>query len=241
MRSVRLVESVSSRGGRRFEPVEERHLHGLASRVATSMPGPAGDVMLVAEMHSPLGVPDFVALVGGQSWLDSRLSANVPPVLSAIDCTVLSALAAGRPLSVASLTRRLEWQLEQVERTVRRLQQLGAVVVSPSGAVRAAPGMRPAGSLYAIEAKVKNWQRAVIQGRGYRTWADNYVVVLGESGPKAAERARSAVIADGAGLYNESGWVVRPRKRVPSGPRRTLGFEYLFAALASDPSLGRDE
>jgi hypothetical protein len=205
------------------------------------MPGPAGDVILVTEMPSPLGMPDFVALVGGQNWLHLRASANIPPVLSEIDCAVLSALGTMRPLSISSLGRRIGWATDQVERTVSRLRRTGAAVLTKSGAVVAAPGMKPDGSLYAIEVKVKNWHRAVIQGRGYRTWADNYVMVLGEAGSKAAERARSEVTADGAGLYTEDGWVVRPRKRLPSPARRTMGFEHLYAALASDPTFGRSE
>lgn len=205
------------------------------------MTGPDSDAILVAEMSSPLGVPDFVALIGGEAWLSSRVHANVAPVLSEIDCTVLSALTATRPLSMSSLVRRLGWDTEQVERSVSRLIRSSAVITTRSGAIVCAGGLKPVGSLYAIEAKVKNWQRAIIQGRGYRTWADNYVLVLGNAGPMAAERARSAVLADRAGLYTENGWVVRPRKRLASVAKRMLGFEYLYAALSSDPSLGRDK
>lgn len=236
MRRVRLVDPTSSRGGRRFEAGAERRLYGLANHVAASLQGPKGHALLVAEMPSPLGVPDFVALVGGQCWLNAREAAGVPPVLSEIDCTVLSALSPVRPLSLATLARRLGWDIEQVDRSVGRLLRSGAAVSTSSRTVSCAPGMKPVGSLFAIEAKVKNWQRAVIQGRGYRTWADNYVMILGDTGPKAAERARSAVAADGAGLYTAVGWVVRPRKRSPSLARRTMGFEHLFAALASGPT-----
>ncbi len=241
LRSVRLIEPASSRGGRRFEAIEERDLHGFATDVAASMPGPIGDVLLVAEMPSPLGVPDFVALIGGQDWQAARASAGVPPVLSDIDCTVLSLLSPTRALSVVSLVRRTGWSVEHVERTVTRLRRVGAAMLTGSGAVLSAPGMKPSGSLFAIETKVKNWQRALIQGRGYRTWADNYVLILGNAGPKAAQRAVSEVTADGAGLYTEHGWLVRPRRRLPSAARRTLGFEFLYAAVASGPSLGASE
>jgi hypothetical protein len=54
-------------------------------------------------------------------------------------------------------------------------------------------------------------------------------------------RGRSEVGADGAGLFTGDGWIVRPRSRVPSVPKRLQGFEYAYAALASDPALGCDE
>jgi hypothetical protein len=238
VRGIQVVEPASSRGGRRFEAVLERDLHGLAHLVAASMPGPTGNVILIPEMPSPLGLPDFVALVGGQKWLASRASVQVPPVLSEIDCTVLSALSVRRPLSATSVGRRLGWATDQVTPVISRLTRIRAVTLTASGAAIADPALKPEGVLYAIETKVKDWRRAIIQGRGYRTWANNYVMVLGGVGDRAAERVRLEVGADGAGLYTEHGWVVKPRNRVPLSARRVQGFEYAYAALASGPTLG---
>lgn len=241
MRQVRFVEPSSSRGGRRFQPVSELDLHDLIESVAATLPGPDGNVVVVPEMPSPLGLPDFVALVGGSSWLHARMTAGVAPVLSQSDCTVLAAASPLRALSGESITRRLGWSSGELSTGLARLQRNGAVAVSSSGSVLSHPSLRPVGSLVAIEAKVKDWRRAVRQGRTYRTWANNYVVVLGDVGQLAEDRAVAGVLADGGGLFTRSGWMVRPRSRVPAAARRLQGFEYLYAALVSDPALGRLE
>lgn len=238
MRRVRLVDAASSRGGRRFEAVMERELYFHAEQVAASLPGPPGDVILIPEMPSPLGLPDFVALVGGEGWLVERSRLAVPPILSEIDATLLSALGERRLLSEESIASRLGWTPDQVGLSLSRLVRAGAAARSVRGSAVARAGMKPEGLLYAIEVKVKDWRRAQIQGRGYRTWANNYVVVLGGVGTKASTRAKAEHREDGAGLYTEDGWIVRPRKRTPSSARRAQGFEYVYAALASDPALG---
>jgi hypothetical protein len=236
-RVVRFVTSGASRGGRRFEPIDELHLHGLIESLATSLPAPGHDVLIVPEMPSPLGLPDFVVLVGGRTWLDSRMAAGVAAALSEIECTVLASLSARRYLSVESIARRIGWASNDVEEVLVRLSRTGAVVRTSTGAAGLEPALQPAGGLFAVEAKVKDWRRAVLQGRSYRTWADNYVVVLGGMGAAAEGRATESVRHDGAGLFTSDGWLVRPRSRRPTAARRLQGFEYLFAALASDPAL----
>jgi hypothetical protein len=91
--------------------------------------------------------------------------------------------------------------------------------------------------MFAVEAKVRDWHRAVLQGRSYRTWSDNYVVLLGGMGPVAEGRAKEHVQSDGAGLFTDAGWIVRPRSRRPTAARRLQGFEHLFSALVSSNPL----
>ncbi|MGL5816296.1 MAG: hypothetical protein ACRCYR_01930 [Phycicoccus sp.] len=198
---------------------------------------PRGDVILVPEMPSPLGLPDFLAAVSVEAWLARRDLVEIPPVLSEIDCSVLAVLNANRPLSVKSVGRRLGWTPAEAERVVDRLTRSRAVVTTAGGALLRVRAFDPKGSLIAVEAKLNGWQQAVRQGRGYRTWASNYVVVLGEVGEVARRRAAAEVITDGAGLFNGTGWVVRPAARQPSVARRILGLEHLYAAVASSPSL----
>src|SRR5690606_25201249 len=114
-----------------------------------------------------------------------------------------------------------------------RLLNAGAIEKTPGGALRVNPSLVPGGSMFALEVKVKAWQKAVLQGRAYRTWANNYVVVLGTVGPVADRRAADRIREDGAGLFSSSGWVVRPRARRPAPAKRLWGFEHLYAALAS--------
>lgn len=234
---MRLVNPTSSVSGRRFPPVAELSLHRQIDGVVRALPGPSGEVILIPEMPSPLGLPDFVALIGAEVWLDERRGNGVAPILSEADCFVLSKLSGRRALSSSSLAMRLGWSNDRVAPILTRLHRAGAVRTSRGGALLLAPGMQPHGTLIAIEAKVKDWNRAVRQGRSYRTWANNYVVLLGDVGHMAAERAREEVATDGAGLVVGSTWLVKPRSRVPSAVRRLLGYEYVLAALASQPAL----
>ena len=236
MTNVRMMLPATSLGGRRFEPSREADLHALVIAMAHGLPL-RGDVVLIPEMPSPLGLPDFLAAVGVDTWLTRRAHAGIPPLLSEIECSVLSALKASRPLGAESVAGRLGWTVAEVDRVVDRLARTGAVVVTPGGAFKRSRVFEPEGSLIAVEAKLEGWQRAVRQGRGYRTWASNYVVVLGEVGDVARLRATDEVSADGAGLFNGKGWIVRPTARQPSAARRFLGLEHLYAAIASGPPL----
>lgn len=233
MRSVTAVTPTSSLGGRRFEPQAELTLHELARTAAATLPGIADEVLLVPEMPSPLGLPDFIALSDGSSWLESRQAAGVQPILSESECSVLATLHPGQALSPATVARRSGWSLSDLDPVMTRLLNAGAIEKTPGGALRVNPLLVPGGSMFALEAKVKDWQKAVLQGRAYRTWANNYVVVLGTVGPVAERRAADRVREDGAGLFSSSGWVVRPRARRPAPAKRLWGFEHLYAALAS--------
>lgn len=240
-RRIRFIEPGSSVGGRRFEARRERELHSLATSVAETLPGPVGEVLLVPEMPSPLGMPDFVAVIGARDWLIRRAELAVPPILSEIDCQALSVLTEQRALSFRVVAARLGWEVGHLEPALARLERAGAVVRTESGAAVVVPGIRPTGRILAIETKVRDWKRALIQGRGYRTWANNYVIVLGDVGRAAVERAKSEIGADGAGLFTEAGWVVKPRSRNPAASRHIQGFEYVFAAIGSSPALVGDE
>lgn len=217
--------------------MDEVHLHQLVESVAVSLPGHANDVLVVPEMPSPLGMPDFVALIGGREWLDARMTASVPPILSEIDCAVLATLSPARSLSTESVARRIGWAPDEVKSVIARLVRVGAITLTASSAARLHPALRPSGSIVAVEAKLKDWRRAVLQGRSYRTWADNYVVVLGDVGATAKARAEKDVRMDRGGLFTDAGWVVRPRSRQPAAARRLQGFEYILAAVSSGPAL----
>lgn len=233
MRRVTVVPPTSSLGGRRFEPQAELTLHKLAETAAETISSVVDDVMLVPEMPSPLGLPDFVALSGGRSWLEDRQAAGIQPILSEAECAVLAVLHPGQALSRETVARRSSWSLDALDPVVARLSRSGAIELTPRGALRVNPLLVPKGSIFALEAKVKDWRKAVLQGRAYRSWANNYVVVLGEVGPLAEQRAVGRIRDDGAGLFTSSGWMVRPRVRQPAPGRRLLGFEYLYAALAT--------
>lgn len=235
-RSLTFVDSSRVRAGIQFRPNAERELYNLVEDALRTLPGPLGDVLVVQEMPGPIGVPDFTALLGGSNWIRTRQELAVPPILSRIDCSVISVLHNKRGLKTETVSRRLGWPLASVDNVIRRLVRIGAVESVPEGFI-SSPGLIPSGILIALEAKLRDWRRATMQGRNYRTWANNYVVVLGDVGPAAASRAQSLIGADRAGLYTVDGWQARPASRRPGAAYRLLGFEHLLSAIQSDPSL----
>lgn len=238
MHSVHIIKSEYSVGGRRFEPQAEQRIHELAEPAASTLPGVSGDVLLIPEMPSPLGIPDFVALVDGQEWLHNRATTGIPPILAKGDCVVLAALYTKKNLSVPTIAKKIGWEYLEVKSVLTRLERIEAVKSTSGGAYHINPALIPQGSLIALEAKVKDWSKAISQGRSYRTWANNYVVLLGEVGDTAAQRAKYSIAQDRAGLFSTSGWVVRPRTRTPDASKRFRGFEYLYAStVVSSPSL----
>ena len=234
---LRLIHNQISHAGHQFEPRGERALYELASPAALSLPGANKGVVLISEMPGPFGQPDFVALVGGGRWLERRIAAGIPPRLSEAECIVLSALYVERPLSQASLSRRVGWSADVIMPILKKLVSVGALKVTPAGSFLRVRDLEPSGILYALEAKLKSWQRAVLQGRAYRSWADNYVVLLGGVGAVARQRAAETIALDRAGLFVDFEWIVKPKVRKAHPAKRLWGFEHMYAAVvASDPS-----
>ena len=233
MRKVRIVQPCSLLAGRRFEPQAERSLHSLAEEVASTLPGISQEALLLPEMPSPLGLPDFVALIGGSEWIHARNDIDIPPITSENDCILLAALYIRKSLSISTISQKISWNLDDVRFSVERLCDIGAIYSTGRDAYRINAALVPDGSIFALEAKIKNWQKAIFQGRAYRTWADNYVILLGGVGDQAAQRAKERVESDKAGLFLSSGWLVRPHRRKPANSQRFRGFEYLYAAITS--------
>jgi hypothetical protein len=240
MSSLRVLESGTSRGGRRFEASHEKLLYPSAIEAARSLPGAAAGVLVVPELHSPLGVPDFVAFVGADAAIERRLAAGVPPIVGPTDLALMAVLHENRGLSVATVSREVRMSSANVEARLRRLARAGAVDELGSAWVRN-PALTPSGRVFAIEAKLKDWRKALQQSRGYRTWANNYVLVIGQIGPQATSDARGAVKADGGGLYIDGKWLAKPTSRAVSTLRQFEAFERLASALLPGPALAAAE
>lgn len=120
------------------------------------------------------------------------------------------------------------------EATAARLRNLlrsGAVLETASGRFTRNSALSPGGSLYAIEAKVRDWRKAVEQSRRYRVWTNNYVVALGPISDEAQRRAESEVALDAAGLVVDGKWVQKPSRKQVTPVNRLLAFEYIAASL----------
>lgn len=228
---MNIHQTSRSRAGRRFPAVQEAALYPAALKAAKSLPGASSGVLLVPEMSGPLGVPDFLAMVGGRKALELRLDSGVPPVLSELDCSLIAALFPLRAKSVNTLASELGWSEELVLRRLTGLAKVGAVTRNNAGRFIRHSSLSVGGNLYAIETKVRNWQQAVRQARGYRTWVNNYVLVFGPLGERSLISATAAVVSDSAGLVVDGKWTNKPTPRRLRPQKALLGFEHLIASL----------
>lgn len=237
MPALTVHETTSGRAGRRFEAIDERSLHEQAVAAASSLPGAAAGVLLIPEMTGPIGIPDFLAVVGGRERIAQRVASGIPAITGELECAILACLFPRRPRKASSIATELQLADSYVQGKLTALARVGAVIPVGGSYTRAA-ALTPGGTLYAIEAKLKDWRRGVRQARGYRTWVNNYVLVMGH----VTERSRASLLnelgSDKAGLYLDNGWIARPSPVPQPRRRRHLAFEYLAAALMdSSPRL----
>jgi len=210
----------------------------LALQSARTLPGASAGVLVVPEMSGPIGVPDFLVMVGGERSLQRRMASGIRPILGELDCAVISSLYSARPRSPRAIAVSLGWAEEKVISRLQQLKRIGAVFETPSGMFLRHESLSSGGTLYAIEVKVRDWAQAIRQSRGYRTWANNYVVVLGPLGEQAKRAATAEVEADEAGLFIDGMWIRKPSRRRPEPLRSLMGFEHLVASLGGyQPSL----
>ena len=116
-------------------------------------------------------------------------------------------------------------------RRVGQLARVGALrELNPGRFVRPAE-LRPLGRLYAVEAKVSEWARALHQGRTYSVWADAYVLVMGPLSGRVLQPLREQVKKDRGGLVVDRRWVTRPSVHALPVSRRLWAAEHVVAAL----------
>lgn len=230
LRQVVSLETSRPRAGRRFEPSHELELLPDALRAAKGLPGAHRGLVMVSEMTGPNGIPDFTALVGEETKLDSRLSCDVPPLLNEVDAGVVSVSAVKQARSAQQLAGLLGWPEATVARRLPSLVRNGALS-DEGGRFTRHEALQPLGRLYAIEVKVSDWRRALRQARVYSLWADNYVLVLGRLTDAASTLALDQVEIDSAGLYINNCWHRKPTSNKLPPYKRLWAAEYLVAAL----------
>jgi hypothetical protein len=228
-----VISSAKPRGGRRFEPTHELELDEDAIHAAAALPGAHRGLVVLREMAGPFGVPDFVAVVGSRGNLDDRLALDVRPLLNQVDAGVVAAAAPRAGRTPEALAVRLGWPLESVRRRIPHLVRGGALLQDEAGRYTRPAALQPIGRLYAIEAKVRDWRRALKQARTYSVWTDSYVLVIASLGPAAIMTALEATDTDGAGLVVEGRWLRRPRLGSRTDAQRLWGSEHVIAALRS--------
>lgn len=227
---INSLETSRPRAGRRFEPTHELEILPDALRTARGLPGAHRGLVTVSEMTGPNGIPDFTALVGDERKLDLRLACDVPPLLNEVDAGVVSMSAVRQARSAEQLATSLGWPESTVARRLPSLVRAGALR-EQDGRFTRHEALQPLGRMYAIEAKVSDWRRALRQGRLYSLWADNYVLVLGPLTDAASTLVLHQVEIDGAGLVIDGRWRRKPSSSKLSAQKRVWAAEHLVAAL----------
>lgn len=227
------VHAGRPRPGRRFEPIHELELSGDALEAARTLPGASRGVRVILETAGPFGIPDLIAVVGPERFLDERLALDVPPLLNQVDAGVVSATAIRAPRTTATIARRVGWPLKTVSRRLPYLVRVGALLRVGRDTYVRPEGLRPIGRLYAIESKVRDWRRAIRQAQTYSVWCDSYVIVMPQLGSGSLPGAVDVISADGGGLVLEGKWVKRPRLSQRSPAQRLWGTEHVVAAFSS--------
>lgn len=225
-----VIDSVRPRAGRRFEPIRELELEHDALEAARGLPGAHRGLVVLREMAGPFGVPDLLAVVGRRDLLERRRELKVPPLLNQVDAGVVAAAAPRAPRGPQALARRVGWPVDTVHRRLPALVRSGALLPAGRDSFVRPADLQPVGRLYAVEAKVKDWRRAVRQARAYSLWCDSYVIVMPSLGTTSLTHAIQAVVSDGGGLMVARRWLQRPRIGTRSPGQRLWGSEHLVAA-----------
>lgn len=232
-------DSSRQKPGRRFEPTHELFLHEQAIRLSHELRGASRGLVLVRELSGPIGIPDLTALVGDTDFLEQRLALDVPPLTNQIDAAISAVLYAHASSSIETIAKRLAWPTETIERRLPRLLTVGAVIRAGRTGYLRPEALQPAGRIIAMEAKVRDWRRALIQARSYSVWADNYVLIMGPLSAISMSRLTEEVATDGGGLVVDGQWIVRPKARHLRTTQKMWASEHLVAGLVdasnSDP------
>lgn len=180
-------------------------------------------------MPGPIGIPDLVALPGPSLRLTQRINSPVPPILGLADSTIISVLTPRRPLTLSTIASKTDLPLQLVRRRLFHLERITAVEKHEGGYTRHG-SLTPVGRLYALEAKVDDWRKALSQAFRYRAWCDASAAVLLQlprDTTKPLEQARSL----GVGLALGSRWLIPPKIQPLQAERKLQASEFYIAAV----------
>jgi hypothetical protein len=228
---VRVVASLQPRHGRRFEPGDELEVLQSATAICSDLRGFSTASFVVAEMTTPLGVPDLTVVVPAKEALARRLAHEAPPILNRVDAAIVASVPRGRGLSMLSIAKRTQLPPDTIRRHVERLSNTATLTLAPSKAIVRPAALAPVGRIIAVEAKVRDWRKGLAQADTYALWADGSVLVLGRLATASKPAAIAMARQRGIGLVVDSKWLVWPRIHPPGARDRLWASEHLIRAL----------
>lgn len=207
------------------------------------LPGAENGLLGLTELHAPFGVPDLTVVVGDPAARRARLRLRVPPLLNEVDAGIASVAPADGGATIRQLAARVSWPVPTVERRLRSLLRTSALREIQDGRFVRPAALQPIGRIYAVELKVDDWKRALVQCRTYRTWADSYVLIMQRVPAPSLDHLRREVHEDRGGLIVDGEWLVHPRVSPLARSRRMWASEHVVAARQQSarptPPVGR--
>jgi hypothetical protein len=221
-----------SRPGRPFEPVEEAELLPHLLAAARAIVGRAKTAITVREFVGPFGVADLCAIAVNEAHLDARRMAGVVPILNDVDARIIAAASSSHSRQFDDICIRASLNSELVERRLPMLRRFGAIDITRNGRITKNPGLRPVGTVHALESKVRDWRRGLIQTTTYGLWADSSTLLLGRKPADEADLYQR-VANLGCGLAIRSTLISRPQSRRHAPWRRFWAAEHVVAAIGT--------
>jgi hypothetical protein len=162
-------------------------------------------------------IPDLLAARVDLRAFRARIRARQWEPATDGEIVVLTILRRDRPTSVQSVAARVGYTTDSTRRLLRRLERLGYASESRGRGFRKVRGRYKIFSRFvAVEAKLRDWRRALVQARAHRSFAQECYVAFDASYAERFAIGHSYFRASGTGLLAVSpgdpvARVLRPR------------------------------
>ncbi|WP_291054753.1 hypothetical protein [Herbiconiux sp.] len=190
------------------------------------------DVKVFAEVPSVAGVPDLAGVRFDARAIQARREGEVRPLATEAEVKAVLAITSG-PLQIGELARRIRRSPDYVRRAVVPLLIQQGWVTEVDGLVRRRGEARwIAQRVVTVEAKLRDWTKAIGQARRQQMSADAAYIALDASGMRSITPHLDRVAEGGVGVIavdsqsQRSRVLVRPRR---IQPERTLVGRMLIA------------
>lgn len=187
-------------------------------------PGESSPDFIAAEVVAPGAIADLVAAAFDYDALATRRAADIAPLTDWSG--LLCALACRRPLTANEVAVAVGLSSSGARRSLTTATASGALL-RDGRHFALNDDWRPATTrLVALELKLRDWQKGLLQATRYRRWADASWLILGALALGQAEPDSRQAGVGLARLGRDGGWMrAAPAKRA----RPTYGIERRWA------------
>ena len=161
----------------------------------------ATDAQVFSEVPAVFGVPDLTAIRFDWDAVNARTRAGIRPLTTDAEVRVVLALGS-KSLTSAELADRSGYSADYVRRTVLPLLlDSGWVIHGDKGQlIRAAGAVWVSKRIVTVEAKLRDWSRALAQARRQRLSADAAFIALQMPAPKSITESLDRIAEGGIGV-----------------------------------------